>query len=84
MNWTSTQVPLWQIDCDEFRKVGRPFELRDVNTPEHENFVAVFSVRFGWTAKREGTMVIFSPSLSIKETAIAAGVSSRVHRVHYF
>jgi hypothetical protein len=61
MNWTSTQVPLWQIDCDEFRKVGRPFELRDVVSAEHEQFVAVFSVRFGWAIKREGSVVVFSP-----------------------
>jgi hypothetical protein len=61
VNWTSTQVPLWQIDCDEFRKVGRPFELRDVTTPEHENFCAVFSIRVGWKFKKEGTTVLFSP-----------------------
>jgi hypothetical protein len=22
MNWASTQIPLYLIDCDEFRKVG--------------------------------------------------------------
>jgi hypothetical protein len=60
MNWSSTQVPLWQIDCEEFRKVGRPFELRDVTTPEHEKFVEVFSVRHGLWTEREGTTVRFS------------------------
>jgi len=52
-------VPLWQIDCEEFRKVGRPFELRDVTTPEHEKFVEVFSVRHGLATEREGTTVRF-------------------------
>lgn len=39
MNWTSTKVPLWQTDCETFRTVGRRFELRDVATTAHEEFV---------------------------------------------
>ena len=61
MNRTSTLVPMWQIDCDEFRKVGRAFELKDVTTPEHINFCDVFAARFGWPYKRKGSTVTFSP-----------------------
>ena len=63
MNWTSTQVPLWQIDCDEFRKAGRPFELRDVNTDDHRMFVQVFCVRFGWLSRQDGNTVTFMPPI---------------------
>ncbi len=67
MNWSSTRVPLWQIDCEEFRKVGRPFELRDVTTPEHEKFVEAFSVRHGLMNGREGTTVRFFPKTPASE-----------------
>jgi hypothetical protein len=59
MNWTSTKVPMWQIDCEEFRKVGRSFELRDVTTPEHESFVEAFSAKHRLKTKRHGTTVTF-------------------------
>jgi len=54
MNWTSTQVPLWQIDCEEFRKVGHPFELRDVSTPEHEKFIEAFGAKHWLKTARRG------------------------------
>src|SRR5882672_11275327 len=44
------------------RKVGRPFERRDVTAPEHENFFAVFATRHGWQFKKEGTTVTFFSS----------------------
>jgi len=44
------------------RKVGRPFERRDVTAPEHENFFAVFAIRHGWQFKKEGTTVTFLSS----------------------
>ena len=59
MNWTSTKVPLWQIDCEEFRKVGRPFELRDVTTPEHEKFIEALSIRHGLRTEGQGATVRF-------------------------
>jgi hypothetical protein len=45
MNWTSTTVPMWQIDCDNFRKVGGGFQLKDVTTDGHRNFVKLFIMR---------------------------------------
>jgi hypothetical protein len=60
MNWTSTQVPLWQIDCDAFRQVGRAFELRDVTSVEHYEFETAFCARYDWVSKRSGTTVLFS------------------------
>ena len=53
-------MPLWQIDCDEYRKVGRDFELRDIGTPDHESFCAVFSARHNWHFKLDGNKAIFS------------------------
>lgn len=64
LNWTSTKVPLWQVDCEAFRRVGRPFELRDVTTQEHETFVNTFSARFNLNVKRKGTTVTFTPEIS--------------------
>jgi hypothetical protein len=61
MNWTSTQVPLWQIDCDAFRKTGRAFELRDVTSVDHSEFVVAFCGRYDWVSKKSGTTVKFSP-----------------------
>jgi hypothetical protein len=62
MNWTSTTVPLWQIDCDNFRRVGRPFELRDVTTMEHERFVEMFCARYDIECIKDGTIVRFDPT----------------------
>lgn len=61
MNWTSTKVPLWQIDCHEFVKTGRPVELRDVTTPDHDEFVLAFSTKHNLSVKKKGTTVIFLP-----------------------
>lgn len=60
LNWTTTTVPLWQIDCDNFRKVGKPFELRDVTTPEHLRFAEIFAARYDLTFKMKGTTIEFS------------------------
>ena len=67
MNWTSTKVPLWQIDCDAFRKVKREFELRDVTTEEHEQFVLAFYGRYDWKPKQSGTTVTFFPPAPSKK-----------------
>ena len=61
MNWTSTTVPLWQIDCENFRKVGKPFELRDVTTDEHKRFVAAFGSRFHLKVAEKDRIVLFEP-----------------------
>ncbi len=46
VNWTSTSTPLWQIDCENFRKVGKPFELRNVVTLQHRQFIEAFAERY--------------------------------------
>jgi hypothetical protein len=61
VNWTTTQVPLWQIDCEAFRKAEREFELRDVSTEEHRQFVLAFCGRYNWKPKQSGTTVLFLP-----------------------
>jgi hypothetical protein len=58
MNWTSTEVPLWQIDCENYRKTRQPFELRDVS-PEHSAFIEHFTERYDLECKRNGNRVIF-------------------------
>jgi hypothetical protein len=69
MNWTSTKVPLWQIDCDNFRKVARPFQLKDVTTEGHRLFVELFSIRYDLSCSYEGTTATFEPRKSNKDTA---------------
>ena len=61
MNWTTTKVPLWQIDCENFRKVGRPFELRDVTSQEHCQFVELFAARYDLKFSKSETIVVFEP-----------------------
>jgi hypothetical protein len=63
MKWTSTRIRQWEIDCDSFRKVGRSFELRNVTTPEHEQFAAVFCARYEWICTKDGTTLLFSPQI---------------------
>jgi hypothetical protein len=59
MNWTSTKVPLWQIDCESFRKVDSRFELRDVTTEEHRRFVSAFASKFRLKVEQNDTTVLF-------------------------
>jgi hypothetical protein len=60
VNWTSTTVPMWQIDCENFRKVGSTFQLKDVTTEEHRTFVKLFCVRYDFSVTMAGTTAIFS------------------------
>jgi len=60
MNWTSTTVPMWQIDCENYRKVGGIFHLKDVTTEEHHMFIKLFCARYDYVAKMAGTTAIFS------------------------
>jgi hypothetical protein len=59
MNWTTTKVPLWQADCENFRKAGPPFELRDVTAQEHLTFIKDFATRNRLKLKRAGSVVRF-------------------------
>ena len=59
MNWTSTIIPMWQNDCDQFLEVNRPFELRHIQTAEHEEFVAAFSKEHNLKVTRSATTARF-------------------------
>ena len=59
VNWVSTQIPMWQIDCETYRKAGRPFELRDVSSEDHLKFVEFFCSRYALTCEKNGTTVRF-------------------------
>ena len=60
MNWTSTTVPLWQVDLENYFRVGGSFQLRDVTTEEHMTFVKLFAVRHDLEYKKSGKTVLFS------------------------
>ena len=68
LNHTSATVPMWQIDCDEFRKVGRVFELRDVTSDEHRAFVAAFARRNELRCEWQGATVTFLPKIRISKS----------------
>ena len=61
VNYTSTTVPMWQIDCEELARRGRLFELRDVSDEEHFQFVQGWARRNGWSHSRSQTTVTFHP-----------------------
>jgi hypothetical protein len=67
VNWTSTTVPMWQIDCESFRKVGGIFQLKDVSTEEHHLFITHFCARHGYKFTMAGTTAIFSAATSKTE-----------------
>jgi hypothetical protein len=60
VNWTSPHLPLWQVDCEDFRKSESPFEIRDVG-PEIERFVKVYAQRFNLEIQRKHSTVRFIP-----------------------
>src|SRR5688500_14121856 len=59
-NWTSTTVPMWQIDCENYRRTLLPFELWEVKD-EHMEFVKAFCKTYGWKFTRRGSLVRFEP-----------------------
>jgi len=59
MNWTSTNVPLWQSDCENFWRAGGPFEVRGVSSDEHKAFIALFAERHSLNFSQSGTTVSF-------------------------
>jgi hypothetical protein len=76
MNWTSTQVPMWQIDCVEFHKVGLPFELRDINSEEHETFAKLFALRNNLHLQREGKNIRFISKQLSREASSTTGTEN--------
>ena len=61
LNWTSAKVPYWQSDCDAYRKLAKPFELRDVESNTQEAFAILYALQFDFEYKRDGSTVIFTP-----------------------
>ncbi len=59
INWTSTEVPMWETDCVQFWRTGLPFELRNVTTDEHDAFVQRFAEAHQLTVERYGNTVCF-------------------------
>jgi hypothetical protein len=59
MNWTSTKVPLWQLDCQNYWRAGSPFEIRDVTTDEDRQFIETFAVSHNLSFTRRGDSVVF-------------------------
>ena len=60
MNWTTTQVPMWQVDCENYRKTGTPFKVRDVSRREHFAFVQMFASTHGLEYEFNGSTVFFT------------------------
>lgn len=60
MDWTSTRVPMWQIDCENFRSSG-VVELQHVSTPEHKAFVEAFVAQHDLDVEWKGSTVRFLP-----------------------
>jgi hypothetical protein len=59
VNWTTTTVPLWQVDCENYRRTGKPFEIRDVSTHEHREFIEQFAARYDLRVKHGDGVVVF-------------------------
>ena len=63
-------MPLWQQDCESFRRTLRPFILRDVTDPEHLNFVDDFARQYALRAERVDSAVTFYPSALPEKTYV--------------
>jgi hypothetical protein len=72
VNWTTTAVPLWQVDCENFRKTGRPFELRGVSLQEHHEFISAFSARYDLQVVKNDDSALFYPAQKGKTQPIDA------------
>jgi hypothetical protein len=59
MNWTSTKVPLWQLDCQNYWRAGTAFEVRDVTKDQDVNFIETFATSHGLSYTRKGSTVYF-------------------------
>lgn len=57
-NWTSTKVPMWEVDLIEFWRTGRPFEVREVSTPDQEEVILRFARSRGLKIERAGTTIV--------------------------
>ena len=60
MNWTSTKVPMWQLDCQNFWRAGSAFEVRDVASDEDKQFIEIFASSHNLTFTRFGNSALFS------------------------
>ena len=61
MNQTSTKAPAWQDDCEKFRQGREYFQLREVTTGAHLEFVQAFCERSDYTFSKARETVVFAP-----------------------
>jgi hypothetical protein len=61
MKCASVNAAFWQSDCDAYRKLNRPFQLRDVKSRTQEAFALIYALHFGFNYERDGSTVTFSP-----------------------
>ena len=69
LNWTATTISRWQADCETFRRTGKPFELRDVTTSEHRQFVLEFAARYGLSVFHGDGIARFEAQNQVKSAA---------------
>ena len=62
MNTISTSVPHWREQCENCRRDCEKFELQNVSTSEHLQFIAKFSQCFGFQVRPKGRSVLFERS----------------------
>jgi hypothetical protein len=58
MNWISTAIPSWREECENQRRRHESFEVRDVTTSEHLQFIATFSKCFHLRIKPTGRSIL--------------------------
>ena len=61
MKRTSTSLRTWRFDCESFGKDGGFFQLNDVTTREHADFVSRFCDAHHYTFSKAGKAIIFAP-----------------------
>jgi len=59
LNTTSTKIPHWETDCENYVVALPSFELRDVSRSDHIKFVEEFAIKHGLKFRLEGTTAIF-------------------------
>lgn len=68
-------MPLWQVDCENFRRTGKPFELRNVTTDEHRDFLEQFAARYELAFELNDTTARFGEKKRHAEPLLARSFS---------
>jgi hypothetical protein len=72
---------VWQIDCENYRTAGGPFQIKDVSTEEHQMFIKLFCERYGYAAKMAGTTAEFSKAESPANKDSQPGDRRRLNQI---